>query len=254
MNDITKLRLPRPNSWYYENGYLTIDLELFGKYLCAVFNKFLGEYYYFQKFRPTIKTDKERPIWQQGEESKYLAIISPNLYDENSKQNYNRVRVVHSPYPRPQYLEAYTTRSREYPSMFSYEPLILDDKDFLLYFGDYSCENLKVNLGHVENGKFVPTDSFKTKPTTEINHTNLQYPFIEDFIKEILYYKIVNIRPNLDQSDMDLILKEFGISRNEKLQTLITLFKSMQEEATERLLESNNVGSVLKLKKDKNVK
>lgn len=249
MNDITKLRLPRPNSWYYENGYLTIDLELFGKNLCAIFNEFLGEYYYFQKFMPTIKTDKERPIWQQGEERKYLAIISPNLYDEKSSHNYNRFRVVHRPYPRPQYLEAYTLHSREYPSMFSYDPLILDDKDFLLYFGDYSYENVKISLGYIENGQFVPTDSLKTKPTLEINHANLQYPFIEDFIKEIFYYKIVNIRPNLDQNDMKLILEEFGISREEKLQTLITILKSIQEEATKRLLESNNVGNILKLKK-----
>lgn len=249
MNDLTKLRLPRPNSWYCENGYLTIELELFGKYLCAIFNKFLGESYYFQKFTPTIKTDKERPIWQQGEERKHLAIISPNLYDENSKQNYNSVRVVHRPYPRPQYLEAYTLRSREYPSMFSYKPLVLDDKDFLLYFGDYCCESLKINLGYVENGQFVPTDSFKAKSTSEIKHSNLQYSFVEDFIKEIFYYKIIN-KPNLDQSDMDLILEEFGISRKEKLQTLMGLFKSIQED-----IMSNNVGNVLKLKKsDKTVK
>lgn len=249
MNDITKLRLPRPNSLYYENGYLTIDLELFGKYLCVIFNKFLGEQYYFQKFTPTIKTDRERPIWQQGMERKHLAIIGPNLYDEKSSQNYNREREVHMAYPRSKCLEPFTLYSNEYPSMFSKAPLRLDEKEFLLYFGDYACENLKISLGHVEEGQFVPTDSFKTKPTSEINYTNLQYPFIEDFIKEIFYYKIVNIRPNLDQNDMDLILEQFRISKEEKLQTFIEILKSMQEEATERLLEKNHIGNVLKLKK-----
>ena len=249
MSDIKKLRLPRPNSWYYENGYLTIDLELFGKYLCVIFNKFLEEYYYFQKFTPTIKTDKERPIWQQGAERKHLAIISPNLYDEKSSQNYNRVREFHMSYPKPPYLEPFTLYSKEYPSMFSKEPLKLDEKEFLIYFGNHACEKVKVSLGYVENGQFVPTNSFQTVLRPEINHTNLQYPFIENFIKEIFYYKIINIKPNLDQDDMDLILGEFGINREEKIQTLISILKSMQKEATDRLLENNNVGTALQLKK-----
>ena len=227
MNDIEKLKYP--NSWYYENGYLTIDLELFGRNLCELFNKFLGEYYDFQKFTPTIRTDKERPIWQQGEESRYLAIISPNLYDEKSIQNYNRVREVHMVYPRPYCVQDSTLCSKEYPSMFSKEPLILGEKEFLLYFGVTAHENLKVSLGYIENCDFVPSASVEnfrisssyignrecstTKPKTssEIYYSNLQYPFVEAFIKEIFYYKVTNLKPNLNQNDMTNVNKNFKI-------------------------------------------
>lgn len=225
-------------------------MELFGKNLCAIFNEYLQDYYYFQKFTPTIRTDKERPIWQQGEERKKLAIIGPNLYDENSQHNYSSVRVVDMAYPRPHSLEPFTSRSREYPLMFSKAPLKLDEKEFLLYFGDYAFENVQICLGHIENCGFVPTDCFKTSPTTEIDHSNPIYLFVEDFVKIIFNYKILNKKPILDQNDMQLILEEFGISRKQKLQTLVGLLKTMKEEFTEILLGSNNVENVLELKRN----
>lgn len=253
MNNITNITLPRPKEWYYNNDYLTIDLELFGPYLCALFNNFLGEYYYFQKFTPTIKTDKERPIWEQGEDRKNLAIITPHLHDEKSPHNYNRVRVVHFSDFRPPYLPAFTATSKEWPSLFSKAPLKLDEKEFLLYFGDYACENVKIGLGYIEDGQFIPTDAFKrSAPTTEIEHINPAYPFVEDFIRAVFNYKIVNRKPNLNENDMEVILEDFGISRIEKLQTITSLLKNVQEASTEILLGNNNVGDVLKLERTNN--
>ncbi|MCX4249712.1 MAG: hypothetical protein OSJ65_08160 [Bacilli bacterium] len=246
MSDVTKFSLPESNSWYYKNGYLTIDLELFGKNLCAIFNEFIGEYYYFQKFTPTIKTDNNRPIWQQGEENRVLVIISPNLYDERSPQNYNKIRVAHMAYPGPQYLKSYTLQSKEYHSMFSKRPLKLAETDFLLYFGKSVCE--QVNLGYVENGQFIPTSDFRTKKVLEIEYTNSQYSLVEDFIKEIFNYKIVNKKPILDQNDMNIVLEQLGISREYKLHELVGVLKSMQEEAIEKLLRSSKVGKTLNLK------
>ena len=93
------LVLTKPESWFYENGYLSINLRLFSKYLSAIFSKCLGESYSYQEFAPTITTDKNRPIWQQGKERKELAIISPKSYDENQKK-YNEVRTVCMAYPK----------------------------------------------------------------------------------------------------------------------------------------------------------
>lgn len=250
MNSKKNITLARTDNWYFENGYLTIDLELFGKYLCDVFNEHLGGHYHFQKFTPTVQTDKNRPIWQQGEEKKNLAIISPILYSEDSYLNYNRVRVVPMACPKPQYLESFTSYSKEYPSMFSKAPIKLDEKEFLLYFGDEALENVQICLGHIENGEFVPTDYFRTSPTAEIDHTNPIYKFVEDFIKAIFIYKILNRKSKLNESDMDAILEEFGINRIEKLRTVIGILKSIQEDSTEILLKSTLVGKVLKFQKN----
>lgn len=252
MENIPATDLQRSNSWYYEVGYLTMDLELFGKYLSALFSKYLGKDYYFQTFTPTIKTDKDRPIWQQGEETKYLAIIGPKLYSEDPNKNYSRVREVDIPFSRPHYMSTSTMYSKEYPSMFYYAPLELDEKEFLLYFGNTPCEKVKINLGHVDDGQFVPTNSFKVKPKNEVKHSNLPYLFVEDFIRAIFTYKILNKKPVLDESDMELILEEFGISRETKLQELTGIFKSIQKESTEILLSSNNVGNILRFKKSNN--
>lgn len=258
MDNTKDIILPYPSDWYYENGYLTIDLELFGQNLCALFNKYLGEHYYFQKFYPKIRTDKERPIWQQWSETKSLAIISPTLHDENSTRNYNEERVVYVAHPHPQFLSSYTSYSEEYPSLFTKEPLELDDKDFLLYFGDHSFDYVKVYLGTIENGIFIPSkvgDYLRVPVTVEssgsdtIHYNNPVYPFIEDFMREIFLYKVSNKKPILDQNDMDLILERFEISKSERIQTIIELLKAVKEQATEELLVSNTIGKVLEIQR-----
>lgn len=250
MNDIPNIKLPRTNNWYYENGYLTINLELFGKYLCAIFNEFLEGYYYFQKFTPAVETDKERPIWQQGHEMKNLAIISPILYDENSWDNYNRVRVVHMAYQHPQYLQPFTLHFKKFSSLFSKAPLQLKEKEFLLYFGAHAVENVNISLGYIEDDKFIPTDSFKkTCSKSEISYLNPEYPFVEEFIKSIFYYKILNKKPILDQRDMEIIIENFGISKEKKLKTIVLLLENIKEESIKIILENNSVGNSFKLKK-----
>lgn len=227
MNKSKSIILSRPNSWYSDNRYLTIKLDLFGKCLCVLFNKYLGKNYYFQKFTPTIRTDKNRPIWQQGTERKSLAIISPTLYDENSSQIYNKTRIINMAYPR-------LGTSKQRQSMFTKAPLKLDEKDFLLYFGDYSFDNVEISLGHIENCRFVPNDCFKTSSTTEVNHSNLKYPFVEEFINAIFNYKVLNERPQLDDNDMLLILEEFGISK-EQIPPKIKTFKIKSDKKIEEI-------------------
>lgn len=244
MNDIMDISLPNSISWYYDNGYLTIDLELFGKNLCAIFTKFLNQFYYFQTFTPTIETDKDRPIWQQGKECRNLVIISPNSY------NYNKVRTIHAASQNSPFMTPFTIYSKDYPSLFSKAPLKLGEKDFLLYFGNYANEDLKISLGDIVNGRFIPTKYFRSPGAThEVIYANPDYLFIDEFLKAIFYYKVLNNKPNLNQDDMDLILEELGISKEEKLQSLMILLGNIKEDATKALLESNNVGSILALRK-----
>lgn len=154
-------------------------------------------------------------------------------------------------YPLPHYVESFTSYSKDYPSMFSNAPLKLKEKEFLLYFGNYVFQNVQICLGYIKNSQFVPTDCFKTSKTTDIDHTNLVYPFVKDFIETIFYYRLFNKKTVLDQNDMEYILEEFGISRKQKLQTLVKLLKNMEEKSSEILLGNNNVEDVLKVKKYK---
>lgn len=244
------LVLTKPESWFYENGYLSINLRLFSKYLSAVFSKYLGESYSYQEFAPTITTDKNRPIWQQGKERKKLAIISPKSYEENQKK-YNEVRTVCMVYPKPHHLEPFTTYTKEYPSMFTKLPIKLDEKDFLLYFGSYSLDKADIILGQIKNSKFIPTNIFPLESTSEIIHSKAMYSFVNQFIRVIFNYKVLNKKPNLDDNDMAKILEEFGISRKEKLTQLLEILQSMKTESTQILLGTNSIEKALELKRIK---
>ncbi len=137
--------------------------------------------------------------------------------------------------------------------MFSKLPLELDEKDYLLYFGDYACKDVTIVLGSVKNSEFVPLSRFEVIGSSGIKYSNPQYSFIEGFIKAIFNYRILNQKPNLDQDDMESILDNFGINKIEKLQIIVRLLKAIQEESTEILLGNNNVGNVLQLKKDNKI-
>lgn len=249
MNNLNNITLLKNDYWYYRNGYLSIDLELFGRNLCELFNKYLGEYYCFRKFKPTIKTDKERSIWLQGEESKNLAIIRPISYDNIKKRDYNEVKEVNMSMHQ-QFVQAYTLYYKESPSAFSKFPLELDEKEFLLYFGKYDYGYVKVSLGDVENGKFIPSDFFNSNLIEDgIKFSNIMYPFVQEFIKEIFYYKVINEKPILTQNDMELILEKFEISKKQNICVLVDLLKNIQEESTKILLGSSSAYNILKLKK-----
>lgn len=239
----------KSNEWCSQNGYLTIDCRLFSRYLCELFNRFLGGYHYYQEFKPVIETDKERPIYLQGKEERNLVIISTN-----KENDYSKKRIVNRDYLGLRYLEPVTIETKSYLTLFSKYPIKLGDSDFLIYFGSYDLSYVKVCLGSIENGIFIPNkfafplvSSLRYGNEKEIYDKNPNYSFIEDFMKELFNYKVSNRKPDLDESDMELILLQFGISRKEKREALLRTLRGLKEETTQILLSNSSVESTLKL-------
>lgn len=239
--------LEKSSEWYSERGYLIIDLELFTKYLCLIFDKYLGGYHYCQKFTPTVRTDKNRPVWLQGGDRRDLVIIS-----KKGGQDYNKEVVINANDSRSNNLEPFTLSSKENVSLFTKAPIKLDKEDFLIYFGDYDYKRISIDLGFIAQGVFVPNRFERPKIFClscgdEISYSNPIYPFIEEFMIAIFYYKVNNRKPNIDDEDMELILEQrFGISRKEKRQRLINDLKVIMNEATQLLLNSESVSKILK--------
>ena len=135
--------------------------------------------------------------------------------------------------------------------MFTKLPIKLDEKDFLLYFGDCSLDKADIILGQIKNSEFIPSNIFPLESTSEIIHSKVMYSFVNQFIRVIFNYKVLNKKPNLDDNDMAKILEEFGISRKEKLTQLLEILQSMKTESTQILLGANSIEEALELKRIK---
>ncbi len=213
----------------YMDGYLEIDLELFAKNLCKLFTFYLNENYNFQILETSLETIPERwPIWNQKKEVRKLGIISSKIYPSFF------ARKTLKPYIK--YMGA--------PTLFELDPLNIDNPNFLLFF-DLN-EVSKISLGTIKNGIFIPND-FSTF-SKEVFHSNPNYPFIEKFIKLIFEYKLINKKPIIDQNDMDIILLNFNISREELNQRLINDLKLLEKECHKKI-EETSIKEILTLKR-----
>lgn len=227
---------PYSNSWYYRNGYLTIDLDLFGENLSILFSNCLNEEFKYQKIKASIETDKNKwPIWNMGKEERYLAIISPIKY---SKEEF--IKITDKPY----------IKYDGSPTLFKEEPINLSHSDYLLCFDNKSLDKALFTLGTIEGNTFIPSiipiqNNF-TK--NEIIYNNVSYDFVRQFIILIFEYKMKYKKVILTQNDMNIILEEMGLNRNNKIQELIMLLKDINKK-TEKIISESSVEKILKLQK-----
>lgn len=223
-----------PLKWFEENGYFEIDVDVFGNALSTLFTAYFGKRYFYNEFSFNYEGKTRYGLnYNNIIHSRCMFLLSPNKYQGNEKRLFSE----------------YAYRSRDYSdSMFKQKPISVKEDDYLINFG-YSS-NPKIRLGKVEEEKFIPsTYPFNdSSHREEINYNNQQFDIVEDFINEIITYKLAHRKANLEQEDMNIILEKYGISYVNEMNKLINVLKNANEKAMDRILKNNQIGKVLRLK------
>lgn len=226
-----------PPKWYENEGYLDIDMDVFGEGLSLVFmyNMDYPCYYnkvYFKyegKTRPSIN-------YNDYSDSRYIYVISPRRYPQTIKKDFC--------------LDGKAYRKRdEYDTMFKQKPIRFIDEAFILRFTPRCQEKQTLRLGNIEAGEFVPgyinpyTDSDGLK---EIEYEHFEHPFIQEFMKRIFEYKLANRKPNITMEDMYEILESYGFSRKNEMTRLVRVLKRAEEKAINEFKSSTSVSDACK--------
>ena len=224
-----------PLKWFEENGYFEIDVDLFGNALASLFTYYFGEKYFYNKVSVSYE-GKSRVGLNYNDiiQSRNMFLLSTKHYQKNSK-------IFFSEHPY---------RNRNYfDSMFKQKPILITEKDYLINFGYLS--NPKIKLGEVENKSFIPNiipfNDFDHK--NEINYNNQNIDLVEDFISEIMDYKLSNRKAKLEQEDINKILEKYGISYIDEMRKFVNVLKNVNEKTIDTMLKANKVGKVLTLHK-----
>ena len=224
-----------PIKWFEENGYFEIDADLFGNALSALFTAYFGERYFYNKVNIRYEGKSRYGLnYNDIIQSRNMFLLSTKEYQKNSK-------IFFSEYPY---------RNRHYfDSMFKQKPISIKEEDYLINFGHPS--NSKIRLGKVEDEKFVPNtipfNDYEHKE--EVNYNNQNIDLVEDFIYEIIDYKLSNRKATLDQEDMNKILEKYGISYTDEMCKFINVLKNVNEKAIDTMTRTNQIGKVLCLHK-----
>lgn len=185
-----------PLKWFFEKKFFEIDEDLFGNSLAKVFTKELGRKYTFQKL-DAVRETKGENISNHNLNTKYISVISDKEYDGVYSHNVD------------------ITSTKKVNSLFYDDPLIVKENDFLIYFGNYLYR--PIFLGKVDNDK-ISINTFNPIPYSDdrqqIIYNEVNYPFVKKFINEIINYKLQNRKMKIDESDMDVILSNFGIEKD----------------------------------------
>lgn len=223
-----------PLKWFEENGYFEIDVDIFGNALSALFTAYFGEKYFYNNIS----------VCYEGKSIYYLNyndIISSRCMFFLSNKKYQNLKISFDDYP-------YRKRD-EFDSMFKQKPISINENEHLINFGYF--HNPIIKLGKVKDGKFIPN----TYPFNDASHreevnfkNNFNY-IVEDFINEIINYKLTNRKSDLDENDMHNILEKYGISYKNEMQKLVNVLKKANEKAIDTMVKNNQIGKVLTLHK-----
>lgn len=224
-----------PLKWFEENGYFEIDVDLFGNALSVLFSAYFGKKYFYNTISFTYE-GKSR-YWANYNDifhSRYIFLLSTKEYKKSWKRFFSEY-----PYRERQYFD----------SMFKQKPISVKDEDYLINFGH--SINPKIKLGKIEDEKFVPNtipfNDFDHK--TEINYNNQNIDLVEDFIFEIMNYKLSNRKAILEQEDMNKILEKYGMNYTDEMSKFINVLKNVSEKAIDTMTRTNQIGKVLSLHK-----
>ena len=229
-----------PLEWLEENGYFEIDVNLFGNALSMLFTAYLGKKYFYNAVHIQYEGKSECKLdYYDKIESRTLFLLSTEEH-----QGYNTINFDAEEIPY--------TRSKRVDSMFKEKPISLKDDNYLIDFGSYTFNDCKkIKLGTVEDDKFIPnTSPFNDfDHETEINYNNQNVDLVEDFICEIMNYKLTNRKATLEQEDMNKILEKYGISYTNEMNKLINTLKNVNAKAIDTMTRTNQIGKVLCLHK-----
>ena len=225
---------------FKDKRYLTVDAKLFGNALSLLFTKYYGKKYYFNKVAYKYKGKSSYGL-------KYHDIAEVRFSYEVSVREVNGIIKYHHHY-NGDYDVPFIKEYNEDP-MFKCNPLIVGDA-YVVKFCE-SGDNI-IELGTIVKGEFVPriNDAIYSKGLeNEINYDNTKFDIVEDFILEIINYKIIHHKPNLEEKDFYEILKKYGISKQYEMTNLVRALNILKQESQRRVLESNTVASSLVLNK-----
>lgn len=221
-----------PLKWFEENGYFEIDVDLFGKALSELFTAYFGKRYFYNKISFTYEGKSRRwANYTDISHTRYMSLLSTKEYEKSWRRLFSE----------------YPYRERNYfDSMFKQKPIFIKDKDYLINFENSSKP--KIKLGKIEDGKFVPnTIPFNDSDhKAEINYNNQNIDLVEDFINEIMNYKLLNRKSTLIQDDMNKILEKYGISYNDEINKFIDALKNVNEKVIDTMIKTYQIGNLYK--------
>jgi len=230
---------------FKDKRYLTIDAMLFGEALSLLFTKYYGKEYHFNKITYNYKgKSKYGLMYDDINEFRFSYEVSVRKI--NGKIEYHHH--YNGDYDVP-FIKEYKE-----DSMFRCNPLFVGDAYIVKYASD---GDNNIELGSIIKGEFVPriNDAIYSKGLeNEINYDNTKFDIVEDFILEIINYKIIHHKPNLEEKDFYEILKKYGISKQYEMTNLVRTLNVLKQESQRRLLESNTVSSSFVFKKKRNQK
>lgn len=223
--------------WYEKNGYLDIDIDVFGEGLSLVFMYNFDYPCYYSKVYYKYE-GKTRPFinYNDTSDSRYFYVVSPNKYPKSITRQFGDGE---HPY----------RKRDDNDTMFKQKPIRFIDEAFLLRFTQRYREKETIHLGDIVNGKFVPAiivpfTSYSEASEAEYEH--FEHSFIQEFMARIFKYKLDHRKPNIDMEDMYNILETYGFSRKHEIERLARVLKRAEEKAEYELKASTSVGRVLK--------
>lgn len=225
-------------SWYDKEGYLDIDMKVFGEGLSCLFTYNLDyPCFYSEIFYEYEGKTRAELNYHNVHDSRYLSVIAPKQYAKTVRREFNDSR-------------AYRPRT-EYDTMFKQKPLRLIDEAYLLSFSTVKKD--KIRLGEIVNGEFVPAYISPIKDASnkdEVEYVDPGFSFIQEFMTVIMNYKLKNRKPNITMEDMYIILGQYGIERRAYLESLARVLKNAHDKAMTTLAETNSVGMTLTKKSE----
>ena len=226
------------STWYDKEGYLDIDMKVFGEGLSYLFSYNLDyPCFYSQIYYEYEGKTRAELNYHNVHDSRYLSVIAPKQYAPSIRREFSESK-------------GYRPRN-EYDTMFKQKPLILIDEAYLLSFSSTKKDTLR--LGEIINGKFIPSYIYPIKDASnkdEVEYVDPRFPFIQEFMVTIMDYKLTNRKPNITMEDMYIILEQYGINRKDYLERLAIVLKKAHDKAMTTLAETNTVGMTLTKKSE----
>ncbi len=186
------------DEWFEKNGYFEIDARMFGEALAYIATKKLGVEYIYQENRACYEFPEFYGCKRYNKYIKNISFISPMEYGEYYKHWISKYPFIN----REGYFAA---------TPFDKNPIKIKENEIALFSGEKWHANKQtylsnINLGELDKGEFKP-NNFKF--IDGVQHNNDKYGFVQDFIIEIMNYKLQNRKPELTQEDIIIIIKKF---------------------------------------------